>query len=231
MDDLVIFTHVFRTGGMAVYEYLKSAGVLVGRPTFEEIITHRRNWEQYDIIVVHAPYNVGYFIPGRKLHYVTFLREPHDRIVSRYFSGQDPARTLDKFIAAIRDGKHEAPDNMMTRFTRFNSDASMKRGFWSTLGAEEEELTWGDLEEAKKNLEDDYLFVGLTELWEESMRWLCRYFDWPVPNGRHEKDNRSLYRPDQGLPDDVMEAIYRRELFDAQLYCFARELATDYLLL
>jgi len=224
MKDLVIFTHIFRTGGMAVYEYLKGVGVRVGRPTFEEITAVEYDWGKYDIIVVHAPYNIGHFIPNRRHHYVTFLREPHDRIVSRYFSSQDPDRTFEGMVAKFRAGKFEAPDNMMTRFTRTHTH-SMKNGFWPTM---EQELTWGDLEQAKRNLEENYLFVGLTSLWEESMQWLCRYFDWPMPDSRAEKDNRSLHRPDEELPGDVMEMIYRREVFDAQLYCFGRELAMDY---
>lgn len=227
MKDLVVFTHVFRTGGMAAYEYLKSAGVRVGRPTFEEIVSQRRNWEQYDILVIHAPYNIGYFIPGRCVKYVTFLREPHDRIISRYFSGQQPENTWETMLEAFSDGRFFAPDNMMTRMLRYHSDVWMRDGFWETTA--KRPVTWSHLKEAKRNLEENYLFVGLTEWWEESMRWLCRYFDWPLPTGRHPNDNASKHRPDRELPDEVMEALYRREVLDAQLYYHARDLASDYL--
>lgn len=227
MDDLVVFTHVFRTGGMAAYEYLKSAGVRVGRPTYESIVSKRRRWEEFDILVTHVPYHIDYFIPGRNVLYVTFLREPHDRIISRYFSGQDPARTWDTMLAKFRTGVVEGPDNMMTRFFRDHSGMGMERGFNNTIV--DGNVTWHDLERARFNLENNYLFVGLTEWWEESMAWLCNYFDWPPPDGKHPKDNASRNRPNRELPDDVMEIVYRREIFDAHLYYTARDLANDYL--
>jgi hypothetical protein len=227
MSDLVVFTHVFRTGGMAAYEYLKSAGVRVGRPTYENIVESRKPWGEYDILVVHAPFNVAHFIPNRNVRYVTFLREPHDRIISRYFSSQDPDATWDTMLEAFGKGKFFAPDNMMTRFVRDHSGASMMQGFWNTVA--ERPVSWGDFERAKWNLEHNYFFVGLTEWWEESMRWICRSFDWPLPDGRQENDNSSKHRPDKKLPDEIMEALYGREVFDAQLYWFGRELATDYL--
>jgi len=227
MKDLVLFTHVFRTGGMAAYDYLKSAGVRVGRPTFEEIVSKRIPWEQYDILVVHAPYNIGKFIPGRRKHYVTFLREPHDRIVSRYFSAQDPDATWDTMLGNFRSGNFNSPDNMMTRMLRDHTEPQMKLGFWETTI--HRPVTWGDLREAQFNLEANYLFVGLTKWWEESMGWLCRYFDWPPPGGRHANDNASRYRPDRELPDEIMEALYRREVLDTHLYFLAETLANDYL--
>jgi hypothetical protein len=92
-------------------------------------------------------------------------------------------------------------------------------------------VTWDDLEQAKRNLENDYLFVGLTQEWAESMRWLCTYFGWPDPKHRRiEKDNSTHRRPkDRELPGDVMEVIYKKEVFDAELYRYGKELATDYL--
>jgi len=230
MKDIVLFTHVYRTGGMAVYEYLKSQiGDRALRAHLEQILPAQHSaWDGVEIIVGHFPYGTHHFIPARIPKYVTFVREPADRIVSHWFSGQDPSRTFDRFVENAREGKLATIDNMMTRILSSPSPELIRRGHNTCII--DREITWDDLERAKENLEKRYFFVGTTAWWYESMCWLCDYFDWPRPQGRHEKDNASRFRPrDLKLPGDVMEVIYRREVFDAELYRFARELASDYL--
>lgn len=232
MRDIVLFTHVYRTGGMAVFEYLKQE---IGEPRairahLEQILPAPQGaWEQTEILVGHFPYGTHHFIPWRNPRYVTFVREPADRILSHWFSDHNPERTFDLFVENARDGRLATIDNMMTRTLSSPSPELIKQGHNASII--DREITWSDLEQAKQNLESHYLFVGTTEDWAESMRWLCTYFDWPDPKQRRfEKDNASKFRPrDRKLPDDVMEVIYRREIFDAELYRFGRELAIDYL--
>jgi len=231
MKDIVLFTHVYRTGGMAAYEYLKEKiGDRAQRAHLEQILPAQQGaWGDTEIIIGHFPYGTHNFIPWRTPKYVAFVREPADRILSHWFSGQDPERTFDKFVEGARDGKLATIDNMMTRILSSPSPELIKRGHNACII--DRDITWEDLAQAKTNLEKRYLFVGTTEWWSDSMRWLCDYFDWPsTSRGRYKKDNSSRFRPrGRELPGDVMEVIYRREIFDVELYHFAKELASDYL--
>jgi len=233
MNDIVLFTHVYRTGGMAAYEYLKQE---IGNPRalrvhLEAIVpADYAAWAGTEIIVGHFPYGTHHFIPWRTPRYVTFLREPSDRILSHWFSDYNEERTWDAFIENVRErGNYGAIDNMMTRMLSSPSPELIAKGHDASII--DREITWVDLEQAKENLEKRYLFVGLTEEWSESMRWLCAYFDWPDPKYRRIENDNSTHRRPEGrkLPGDVMEAIYRKEIFDVELYHFGRELAIDYL--
>lgn len=226
--EIVLFTHIYRTGGMAAFEYLKGViGDRCKRLHLENLIPIMSSQSGTDVIISHFPYGTHHLIPGRTPRYVTFVREPADRILSHWFSGQRLENTFDAFVENARDGKLATIDNMMTRIISGQSVEVIKRGHDASII--DRDITWDDLEKAKYNLENYYTFVGCTDLWFESMRWLCRFFDWPVPKV-NERGNASLYRPrDRELPGDVMEIIYKRDVLDAELYRFARNLALDFL--
>lgn len=227
-NEIVLFTHIYRTGGMAAFEYLQGViGPKCKRLHLENLIPAMSPWVGTDIIISHFPYGTHHLIPGRTPRYVTFLREPADRVLSHWFSGQAPENTFDVFVKNARDGKLSTIDNMMTRIISGQPKEAILRGHDASII--DRKVTWGDLEKAKRNLEDHYTFVGCTDLWFESMQWLCNFFDWPVPE-TNERGNASLYRPrDRKLPDDVMETIYKRDVLDAELYRFGRNLALDFL--
>jgi hypothetical protein len=228
-NEIVLFTHIYRTGGMATFEYLQEAigPTRCKRLHLESLVPSNSSWPGVDVIISHFPYGTHKIIPGRTPRYVTFLREPSDRILSHWFSGQNPRNTFEAFVKNAREGRLATIDNMMTRVIAGQPKEVIQKGHNAAML--DWKVTWDDLERAKYNLENYYTFVGCTDMWLESVQWLCKFFDWPAPT-ENKRGNASKYRPrNRRLPPDVMETIYRRDVFDAELYRFGRALALDFM--
>ncbi len=172
--------------------------------------------ERYRVFKGHMPFGLHKILPG-PVEYITFLREPVQRVISHYRMlcrknilpsnlVIDPAKkewNLGAYPPFFRD-----LDNLQTRLL---SGSSLNLPF----GACTEE----HLNQAKANL-DQFKFVGLTEQFDLSLMLLKRLCGWRwhfyVP------DNRSTGDPSP-LSPVVLEAIRNLNRFDYELYRYAEE--------
>lgn len=168
-------------------------------------------------MVGHVPY--GFFqehLRGRAL-YLTFLREPVDRVLSLYYghihrrpdpSAQQAPVVTDSIEEALEMRLPELND-LATRFLC---------GHPSPLG----DLPRGALEAAKANLRD-FAFVGIQERFNESAALLQRTFRL----GSVPYESRHI-NPDRPTVEQICDAqrslIAESNQLDAELYEFAKDL-------
>jgi hypothetical protein len=138
----------------------------------------------------------------REFHYITFLRDPLDRVIAQFQRGDE-----DTFEAAYQAGT--IWDNLQTR---------MLSGSLEPYGDLTEEL----LEQAKHNLRDRFAFFGLVERPNESLV-LARtkldlskqlYLTAPEPPTRPEADAGLRAKAERINHFDVELYRYAVELFD-----------------
>ena len=168
------------------------------------------------LVLGHFPFGVHRLTP-RPARYVTFLRDPVDRIVSLYYHGVHWASNeMDDLNAA---GKM-TESLVATRRKGFDNDQTRRLS-----GADPEfgRCTPAMLEQAKRNLRRHFAMVGLTERFDESVVLLKRILGW----------SDMLYLPRlvnpqrparTDLADSVVEPIRDRNKLDLELYRYAREL-------
>ena len=169
----------------------------------------------------HMGYGLHRYLP-RPAIYVTFLREPVERVISHYSfertlpdspvydylqSGEMDLKEYVRYYAEAAE-----MDNLQTRMIAGNWH---KRGF----GACTPEM----LEQARCNLSEAFAVVGLAEQFDASYLLLKRTFGWrSAPFRWRNKTRKRLYR-DQ-LSADELEMIREHNRFDIALYAYAQQL-------
>jgi hypothetical protein len=236
-EPLLAFVHVPKTAGSTVKSMLAAAyssaairdtGNFLGAPdaTVAKVAHGGRGWEQWRqrggrVTIGHVPF--GLFrehLPG-DTRYMTFLREPVDRVVSHYYrhrAKKEPRRAQPGRLSprgkittvSVGEALAEPPlpqlNNLATRFLC---------GDPSPTGP----LSRSALEEAKANLRD-FAFVGIQERFEESVVLLQRMLGLgAVP---YEDRHVSSDRPDvEEISDQDRALIEEQNQLDAELYGFA----------
>ena len=180
------------------------------------------------VTIGHAPYGVLRQYLPEDTRYVTFLREPVERVLSHYYrhihrphlghagreqrreAGRATAESLEEALVEMR-----LPDtsNLATRL--LCSDPS-------PMG----ELRPNALDEAKANLRQ-FAFVGITERSDESIALLQRVLGLDlVPYGEHRRVSGK--RPDvEELPDAQRALVEEANSLDSELYVLAKQLFED----
>jgi hypothetical protein len=244
VPPLVAFVHIPKTAGGTVTAMLADAysvdaigktGNYLSSTERTEMKVIRRagaGWELWQrkggrVAVGHTPYAVFRSGLPPDTRYMTFLREPVDRVVSHYHrhirrrnprhegspkdlaSGRPRANSLEE---ALVEKRLAALTNLSTRF--LCDDPSPSR-----------EMTDAALDEAKANLRG-FAFVGIQERFEESIALLQRKLGWEL--GRQPESQDRHVSSDRPSVADLAEAeralIEECNQLDAELYRFALEL-------
>jgi Sulfotransferase family len=239
---LVAFVHIPKTAGgtvtsmfTAAYspQSVRNAGNYVRNPekAIAKLESHRalRQLAGGRVAVGHVPY--GLFRPylPANTRYMTFLREPVDRVLSHYYRHvhrQDPRRAGSAKERQSRKVKAASLEEALVemRLARLSDLATrFLCGDPSPMG----ELPATALEDAKENLRD-FAFVGIQERFDESLALLQRTFDLDaVPRDAYVDRHVSIAgaRPSvEEIPSEQRELILEYNRFDAELYRFGLEL-------
>ena len=238
-DPPIAFVHIPKTAGSTALNMLGRAyqkDAMADAKNFitgpEKVVNKLRtaqdSWSRRGVRLVagHVPYSIfhQYLAPGTR--YMTFLREPVDRVLSHYYrhihnpdarddlaarvkryrdDGTAPAASLEE---ALVDMRMIQLRNLCTRFLCGHPSPT-------------DELPEGSLAEAKANLRE-FIFVGIQERFEESIVLLQRrlgigllpYWNRHVSVGRPGVDE---------IPAEQRSLIEAENRLDIELYEFATE--------
>jgi hypothetical protein len=222
---MLIFVHIPKAGGSTLYSVIRNSyhpSEIYKLEMSDRSLGGFRGLrpEQVsglEVIYGHMDLRVREFLPP-DARYVTFLRDPIQRILSFYYYVR--YMTTD----ALHDLAVRLPVNEWIRAEgRPEFDNGMVRRLTGTL----ESVPFGGctrelLEQAKATLAR-FDFVGLTERFDESYVALCRRFGWKLGYFRAEKGNAKR-PPVSELTADVIAAIERQNQLDVELYRYAVEL-------
>ena len=157
MKDIILFTHIGKTGGMSLHE------ILLARFPPDEMIGHKAERDffysvkylalgQVGCISGHFGYGLHAMLPRtvRPL-YVTILRDPFERLRSLYWYRPELREkvTFEQFVRSPNRWR-----NMMTEYVcgfAYEPSAAL----------------------AMHRLARDYACFGITERFDESLDWIC----------------------------------------------------------
>jgi sulfotransferase famil protein len=240
-EPLVAFVHIPKTAGGAVTTMFANAYSRKGtyntanyisspEKTVAKVTKRPGGWERSQrkgvrVAIGHTPYGVfreGNLPPDTR--YITFLREPVDRVLSHYYrhvhlpetSGAEPrgqrkrARSLEEALVEMRLPQLR---NICTRFLCSHP----------TLG----ELPPSAVDEAKENLRT-FAFVGIQERFEESIVLLQRTLGIGVVPYLNRHVSAAGSRPSVDEISDAERALIEEcNQLDAELYAFGLELLEE----
>ena len=230
--DRIAFVHIPKTAGGTVTTMfntayskadVKNAGNYMSGADRTITKVKRGHVKGAKVTVGHVPYSVYRAQFGEDALYITFLREPVDRVLSHYYrhlhvvNARDPKRSQNRFekgklepgakAASIEEALGELEmvpiRNLMTRFLCDDPTPD-------TLPPEA-------LDQAKENL-SGFAFVGIQERFNLSLALLQRRLDLPVvPHGapRHVGVDRPKVAE---IPDEQRALIVEHNAMDVELY-------------
>ena len=225
-EPLLAFVHIPKTAGKTVTTMLvgayskpgvRSAGNYLRGPekTRRKVGMERKTRGR--VIVGHVPYGLFRESLPADTRYMTFLREPTERVLSHYWRHlhRDPSRPptpnprkvrTETLEQALVEHRLPAVNNLMTRFLCGSA-------------ALDGTLTASAVDAAKRNL-SEFAFVGLQERFEESIVLLQR----TLGTGFVAYENHHVASQRPAVTERERDLIAECNQLDTELYEFGRGL-------
>ena len=218
---VLIFLHLPKCGGTTLnrlieWEYPLDRVFSVDPSFFRW--SHRRvsRWprtrlDRMQVFKGHMPFGLHERL-SRPATYITFLREPVERVISEYYFAKHhrlhpqhrQMQTLTLPEYALQTPHH----NMQTKLIAGHGD------FPDFLAGDCDEQV---LETACRNLAQHFSFAGLTERFDEGLAKLKGMFGWNI--NRYAKFNVTPVRLQKNkVPTSIQSLIAERNRFDCALY-------------
>ena len=181
--------------------------------------TFRHNKEHIRVLTGYIPFgSLDAYLPC-KAKYFTFVRDPVKRIISLYYHilghpkdelhnyVTKKSMTLDEFVGS--DISDEL-DNYQTRYISGLTDTPIVK------------CSSEMLDQAKRNLENEFVFPGTVEKFDESLILLKRCLHWSMP--LYTKLNVANNRPIRSeIGVKTLSEILKRNSLDVALYDFVNK--------
>lgn len=233
----LIFLHISKTGGTTlnriVEKQFKQKDIYHIRSidrSFEKGILKFINFEDKDKIKLlngHQGYGLHKYFEADSI-YFTMLRNPVSRIISNYFHiRRDPPHRF--YSEAIKYNLHEFIKNRISPIENENDMTRRLSGMEDPAKVADgigEIVTMEHYDAAIKNIEQKFIFVGLTEFFDQSLLLLKKKLGWK--NIFYVKQNVGLNKPKQNSIEPVtLELINKYNKYDIDLYNFCRKKLLD----
>ena len=223
-DPTVIFLHIGKTAGTTMRQVLRrnfrSPDVMVirvrGRPReetlerFGDLPAEVRSRPR--LIMGHTIYGLHEHVP-RPSTYITIVRKPSSLVLSQYrFVLRTPGH---RHHAAVTSVGMSIADYIRSGMS-LEMDNSQTRAIAGDLSTPFGKCTNAMLERAKRNLDESFSVVGLTERFEETLILLQKTFGWS--HLHYVRANVAPHGPSVELTDEVRDLIDEHNRLDNALY-------------
>lgn len=234
-DRVVIFIHIAKSGGNTVHDIMTKQKEFQSDTwirLFSELdnffgclddCTTEEQRKRIEVAYGHMFFGVHKKLPQKNFTYITFLRNPIERIISCYYFNREVI-----FDMNLR--------NMFNNMTLYdfvtNKDWDLNYdGFWSGSTANmQTRMLAGtiedDLETAKNNLKNYFSVVGITERFDETLKVLHKNLGWEINGYENRNVNPNRHTLDE-IPNEVIEIIKSKNEKDIALYQFANQLLDE----
>jgi hypothetical protein len=229
------FVHIPRTGGTTLvrlledeyanhpaYSFYGSSTDIVATDAIEKF-KHLSSNEKNSYFLLSGHFSYGFDSDLKGFRYLTFLREPVERLISYYF-----------YI--LRERRHYLHPYVMQRRMKLESfllsDVSLELDNYQVRaisGAKFENardrVTEAHLDSASHNLSYRFFGFGLLDRFDESLRRLSSALSWTQTE--YSIRNAGDYKGKFSLSRDIADEVASRNKYDIQLYRRAVRLFED----
>ncbi|MDP7527511.1 MAG: sulfotransferase family 2 domain-containing protein [Candidatus Marinimicrobia bacterium] len=186
MNDTLIFLHLPRTGGTTLRDILFRQ--YPADETFEnKTLTdtddnfNERNMDEksgFKLIKGHVYFGIHQFIP-QPCSYFSMMRYPIERTISAYnYIKNRPSHQFHELANKLSLGEFiESGQNQMVN----NGQTRLIAGRHTALEIPFNEMNTDHLEQAKANIVEKFILVGLTDRYNETLLMLKKLLKWKTP--------------------------------------------------
>ncbi|MBI4114843.1 MAG: sulfotransferase family 2 domain-containing protein [Candidatus Niyogibacteria bacterium] len=228
----IIFVHIVKGGGVTLQHIIsrhfpqsRSLRTAVSQEDstlirFEKLTQKEKDSIQF--LYGHVPFGLHRYF-SYPCRYITMLREPVARVISFYYYAQEKKSSpykADQLAKGITLKDFIESDIAMVA----NFQTRMIAGEYTAGYAAARPLGEDALETAKKHIDDDIIFPGIMEQFDESLILMkkklglsCIYY------ARANENKNPKYRSEkENIPAHIIEIIKKNNAFDIALYDYAK---------
>jgi hypothetical protein len=230
---VVIFPHVSKTAGTTLRrilegQYGRDAVFKVDGYRLRESVDRLRQLPADEARAIraamgHMPFGLHAVLPG-PCTYVTLVRDPVERLISHYYySKQVPRAPHHTMVTSERLSLKDYVESSSRAYLMNNGQT---RILGCDISAWHRPTSPDMLDAAKRNIEEHFAVVGVTERFDESLLLMkaALGWNWPLYVRQRVTENRPQK---EDIPADVVEAIAERNQLDAELHRYANERLGD----
>lgn len=223
----VIFLHIPKTAGSTLHQIIRRQ---YQAQHIYHMGSHPDSLDQFKNLPLSRRANIRVLMGHFEMGIDEYLPQP-----STYFTMlRDPiARAISYFSHVRRDGDHYCHDLVTTHhmnletFINSQADVMMDNGQTRMVAGRLYDIPFGQcdrevLETAKRNLQEHFAFVGLTERFDEALLLMKYAFRWR--NLYYTRRNISPKKDKKPLSDTTLAALEQVNQWDMALYVFAEKL-------
>lgn len=214
---IVVFLHIPKTGGVTMRrlldrQYTKQRVFRYPAEKPMQVLGQLTSAERQNIRCVYGHFRYGvhrHF--HRRAVYITMVRDPLDRILSMYY-----------FIRSRPQNKlhHQAKQMSFSQFVT-SRDPRIR----AALNNHQTRMISGkrhpDLKKAIENIKRDFVVVGITDMYPESVFMMKQLLGWK--DADYTRENVTQNRPKHPrVPDHIVRIIRQNNALDYRLYRFAK---------
>lgn len=219
-DKNLIFLHLPKNGGNTLHSILKRKYNNKSIFSIKVIENIRLNTNEFINLTENERLKIkllkGHMLFGLHQHligeskYITFLRNPEDRIISFYhYVKSRPKHRLYNFIHSNNYSLYDFVINVN------EGDVHNAQIRWiSGINGSEKEM----FQKALKNIETHFSFVGFQEYFNESLILLSESYNWSTPYYKYQNKGSYAKNKDTLLDKKTKKAIAERNKGDLELY-------------
>ena len=226
-ESVIIFQHIPKTAGTtfryiiqyqfppsAICELYGSSGPHAQRIDNLQNLSESQR-KKIKIINTHLGFGLHDFLQ-QPYTYITFLREPVSRAISMYYYYQKTKNprflnlSLKEFVQTYGGVQNGMTKNLAGIVLRSQlSDNKKSHEFYCNRES---------LEIAKRNLQEHFKFIGISEKFDKSLILLRKMLGWKIP--LYDKSNIS--RKPKDIERDTLKLVENLNELDLQLYEYAK---------
>lgn len=215
-DRLLIFMHIPKTGGMTLKRIIKRQypdDTILKDITDGKIQEFQEKMEERDFKFVFGHLSFGLHLHTSKpCTYITMLREPIDRVISMYYyvlNKED--HPLHDIVKGLSFGEFLDHPDLKNHTNNMQTKKALGTNSLITM----------DLEQAKLNLLNHFSVIGITEMFDDSIKLMKEKLNWNDISYVRKNQTKSRLSKDQ-IDQSIINKIIENNELDIQLYKWAK---------
>lgn len=227
----LIFLHIPKTAGSTFHmilnaRYKKKAirnvfGSRYSEPEIKAFIEESAGDKQaIKLLKGHMPFGLHTYLPQRA-KYISILRDPVERVISQYYY-------IKKNVNNPLHEQVEQGGMSLTEFVESGISIGMNNGQCRFINGDIDEYGFNDcddvlLQKVKQHLVEHFIWIGLTERFDESVLLLSKILNWPSPPYYIRENVSKIRKTTNEISDASIDTIKHYNRLDIALYEYANQ--------